>query len=173
MRRVANHFLAAAAAFSLAACATPEPMTGTPDDEKAVHELGPRYESAWNAGDATALAQLVAEDYTSVEPDGSVITGRAAFESVSKTEFEARKTAPPMSIKITTDLFRFVSSKAAVSGGKWTMTGVPAGAGPDKGSWLALSQKGADGQWRMANALGAAYVAPPPPPPAPAKGKTP
>jgi hypothetical protein len=55
-----------------------------------------------------------------------------------------------------------------MSSGKWTVTGVPPGGGPDKGSWLAVSEKGEDGVWRMASGLAAAFV---PPPPAPDSAK--
>jgi uncharacterized protein (TIGR02246 family) len=167
--------VSAFALVALAACAGgggAAPMQ-TAADSAAVREIGDKYEAAWNAGDAAALAALVTEDYQSVDPNGTVITGRAAMETLSKAEFEGMKANPvPVKIDIMPGTMTFPAPTIAVTSGTWTLTGIPAGMGPEKGSYLAVSTKGSDGTWRMQSGLAAAYVPPPAmPPAAPAAGK--
>jgi len=157
----------AVAALAVAACSTGggAPAMETAADSAGVRELATKYVAAWNATDAAAMSALATDDYHAAEPDGSVINGRAAFDSVMKAEFEGRKampaTTPPMMMELTPVKVVFVTATTAVSTGLWAVKGVPAGSGPDKGSYLVVSVKGADGVWRMRNGLGAAYVAPP------------
>jgi uncharacterized protein (TIGR02246 family) len=168
MRKIGKRVVLAALASTFAACAPGAPARETAADSTAIRALGDKFETAWNAGDAAAMAQMVTEDYTASESDGSAIAGRAAYEAMEKTAADARKGAG-MVIDIVPGAMAFLTPTTATSTGTWSLKGVPAGGGPDKGSYLVVSVKGADGQWRMRNALAAAFV---PPPPAPvAKGK--
>ena len=174
MRREMQTMLAVAA-MAVAACSTGggAPAMETAADSAGVRELATKYQTAWNTSDAALMASLATDDYHAAEPDGSVINGRAAFDSVMKVEFEGRKampaTTPPMTMELTPVKTVFTTATSAVSTGLWALKGMPAGAGPEKGSYLVVSVKGADGTWRMKNALGAAYVAPPAVPPAAVK----
>lgn len=147
-------------------------MVITGEDSTMVRELGKRYEAAWNARDGAAIAATVAEDYYGVEADGSEISGRAALETMARTELEAMK-AVPVTISITTGKTTWLNGTTAISNGTFALNGMPAGAGPEKGSYLIVAVKGSDNQWRVKSALAAPYIPPPPTPPAPpAPGKS-
>jgi uncharacterized protein (TIGR02246 family) len=133
-----------------AACA--QPTMGTPADDAAVREMGARYADAFNKGDAAALAGLVTEDFQAVSTDGTMTTGRAAFEDSEKKQAAAR-VGLPVKLVVTTTFVKWAGATHAAVGGTWTLAGVPAGMGADKGAWSSLAEKGADGQWRLSTAL--------------------
>jgi uncharacterized protein (TIGR02246 family) len=151
--------LALASVFAMAACAA-TPTAGTPDDETALRAMGAKFADAWNKGDVTTLVTMVTDDYEVVTPDGSSIKGRAAFEEMEKKGVTER-TGLPLKLTVNTSYVRFVGPSGASLGGTWTMAGVPAGMGADKGAWTSLAIKGADGQWRLATGLVAEYHPPP------------
>ena len=169
MFKSGTKWLSMITAVALSACAAAEapPAHETAADSAAVRELATKYQTAWNAGDAAAIGSLVTDNYFATESSGLAITGRAGVEAQEKTEIEARK-GMAMTLELTPGTTAFMSATTASSTGTWTLKGAPAGSGPDKGSYLVVSVKGADGQWRMQNALAAAYV---PPPAAPAAVK--
>lgn len=145
-----------------AACGTSSaPAVETAADSAAVTEIGTKFQAAYTAGDAAALGALVTDDYQEAHPDGSVVTGRAAYETAFKLEAEARKAVPGFALELTNVSTTFLSPTVASSTGTWVVKGVPAGSGPDKGSYLVVMKKGTDGQWRMQSGLAAPYVAPP------------
>jgi ketosteroid isomerase-like protein len=161
--------------LALAACAPPTPpTTGTPADETAIRAIGPAYADAWNKADVATLTGFSTDDYEAVQPDGKVIKGKAAVEEEAKTSAAARA-GLPLKLAVQTTILRWTSASTAAIGGTWTMEGVPAGMGADKGAWSGTVTKSADGKWRMVTGLVAEFVPPPPPPPAPkdakAKGK--
>jgi uncharacterized protein (TIGR02246 family) len=167
------HASALAGVLALAACAAPAPTTGTPEDETALRAMGARFADAWNKGDVTTLVSMVTDDYEAVAPDGTSIRGRAAFEEMEKKQVTER-TGLPLTLTVNTSYVRFAGANGASIGGTWTMAGIPAGMGADKGAWTSLAIKGADGQWQMATGLVAEYHAPPAmpmPPVEPGKGK--
>ena len=171
MRKAADSLVVLAAA-AIAACSAPQTAADpapTAADSAAVRTIGDAYEIAWAAGDASALGQLVTENYYGVEPDGTILNGRAAFEGYEKASADSRK-GSTMALDIAPGNITFVNSSTASSSGTWTLKGAPPGSGPDKGSYLAISVKGADGKWRMQSALAAAYVPPPAAPPTGGKG---
>lgn len=65
-------------ATSLAACGGSAPPAA---NKAAADELAATWVKAFNAGDATAVAALYAEDAHSMPPDGAAITGRSAIEA--------------------------------------------------------------------------------------------
>jgi hypothetical protein len=73
-----------------------------------------------------------------------------------------------LKLNIQTSYIHWVNANNASVGGTWTISGLPPGAGAEKGAWMTLSQKGTDGQWRIGSALVAEYHPPPAPPAAPA-----
>ena len=156
------------------ACAQ-APASGSAADEAAIRELGPKYADAFNKGDAAALGKLVTEDFQAVSPDGTMTSGRAAFEETEKKQAAAR-TGLPLKLAVETKFVKWAGATHAAIGGTWTMAGVPAGMGADKGAWSSVAEKGSDGQWRLSTALVANADAPPPAPvltptPAAPKGK--
>lgn len=155
-------------AVLLAACAGAEPAatTGTPEDEAAIRAQVTAYASAYSAKDAAALAAIATEDYVAVSADGSRISGRAAVQQMVAAEMAMMPADVSITVSATTDYLHWMSATHAVAGGTWSTTGAPAGSGPDRGSWISVFRKDADGQWRMSHGMSAPYM-PPPPAPAP------
>lgn len=152
------------------ACA--QPTAGSAADETALREMGPKYAEAFNKGDTAALAAMVTEDFQSVGTDGTMTSGRAAFEESEKKQ-AAQRVGLPLKLAVETKFVKWAGANHAAIGGTWTMAGVPAGMGADKGAWSSVAEKGADGQWRLSTALVADNPAPPAPAPTPEpiKGK--
>ena len=157
------------AVVAAAACAPPPPPAqGTPDDEVAIRGLAGKYAEAFNANDAAGMARLVSEDFERVDADGTHIRGRAAFQQIeAKSATDRQAAGLKLTLEAPTSYVKWMSATHAVSGGPWTMTGLPPGA-PAKGSWVAVLRKNPEGQWQITNSLAADFVAPPP---ADAKGK--
>ena len=150
---------AAAAAILSSACAAPAPppaaATGTPADETAIRAMTDRYLAAFNAGDAATLAALVTEDFHCVEPDGTHISGRAAFQQMFQADVAARQAAGlTLTLSATNDYVSWIDVNHAATGGTWTITGVPPGA-PSNGSWMGVAARNAAGEWQFKASLAA------------------
>lgn len=163
----------AAALFALvaaAACGSPAPPTqGTPDDEVAIRGLTSKYADAFNANDIPGLARLVAEDFECMVADGTHIKGRAAFQQFEANGARDRQAAGlKLTLEAPTTYVKWLTATHAVSGGPWSMSGLPA---PARGSWIAVLKKSAEGQWQITNSLVADFVPPPPAPETKGKGK--
>ena len=141
----------------IAGCMPAAPATGSAADEKAMNGVVTAYATAWNAGDAKALAATVAEDYRSVDMMGAHVEGRAGMEKAAEAQFAMRPAG--QTIAINTVYTKWFSGTAAASGGTWTVTG-PAGPLPNSGSWAATWTKVAS-QWLVATNLAAFAVAMP------------
>jgi uncharacterized protein (TIGR02246 family) len=161
MRRKVLHAGAAIAALALtAACAAPAPTTGTADDETAIRGLASKYAEAFNKGDVAGLSALITSDYEVVGPDGTVVKGKQAFEEMERKGV-AERAGMPLVLNVQTSYVRWMSGTSAAAGGTWTMQGVPAGMGADKGAWIGTFKKESDGQWRMSGGLVSEYHPPP------------
>jgi len=158
------HVLAIVGCLVVAGCAVP-PTAGTAADEAAIRSLATKYADAWNKGDAAALASLVTDDYEAVNPDGTVDKGRAGAEAREKAA-AAQRAGANLTLNVDTTFLKWSGASAAAAGGTWTIDGGAPGAGPTKGAWSSFLVKGADGRWKQATGLVAAFQ-PPPPPPAP------
>ena len=158
---------ALAGVLAMAACAQAPAATGTADDEAAIRANGDKFAAAWNKGDVAAISAMLTDDYHAVEADGTLIEGKAANEAREK-ESASQRAPLGLTLNIKTSYIHWVNANNASVGGTWTLAGLPPGAGAEKGSWTTLTQKGADGQWRIATALVAEYHPPPAPPAAPA-----
>jgi len=160
--------LAVLALVTAAACAPPPPPTqGTPDDEVAIRGLSGKYTDAFNANDVAGMARLVSEDFECVTADGTHLRGRAAFQQMEANSAKDRQAAGlKLTLAAPASYVKWMSATHAVSGGPWTMTGLPA---PATGSWMAVLRKSPEGQWQITNSLVADFVAPPP---ADVKGKS-
>lgn len=168
MRKRFLQACALAGVLTMAACARAQmpAATGTPEDEAAIRANGAKFAEAWNKGDVAAISAMIADNYHAVEPDGKMIEGKAANEAFEK-ESASQRAGLGLTLSIQTSYIHWVNANNASVGGTWTLSGLPPGAGADKGAWMTLTQKGADGQWRIGTALVAEYH-PPPAPPAPA-----
>jgi uncharacterized protein (TIGR02246 family) len=164
--------LSAVLCLAIAACAQPAPATqGTADDEVTIRGMAAKYAQAFNANDVPALAQMVSDDFESVGADGVHTKGRAAFQQMEEKSVQDRQAAGlRLTLSTATSYMRWVDPTHAVIGGTYSMAGLPLGA-PDKGAWIVVTKKDADGKWLMANSLVAEMAPPPPPPPPPHKGK--
>ena len=168
MRKRFLQACALASVLALAACARVQtPASGTAEDEAAIRANGGKFAAAWNKGDVAAISAMIADNYHAVEPDGRMIEGKAANEAFEK-ESAAQRAGLGLTLSIQTSYIHWVNANNASVGGTWSLSGLPPGAGADKGAWTTLTQKGTDGQWRIATALVAEYHPPPAPPAAPA-----
>jgi len=169
MRKRFLQACALAGILTMTACARAQtpPSTGTAEDEAAIRAIGGKYADAWNKGDVAAVSAMTADNFHSVGADGKLIEGKAANEA-SEKELASQRAGLGLKLSIQTSYIHWVNANNASVGGTWTLSGLPPGAGADKGSWMTLSQKGTDGQWRIATALVAEYHPPPAPPAAPA-----
>ncbi len=142
------------------ACAPPAPPAqGTPDDEVAIRGLASKYADAFNANDIPGLGRLVAEDFECMVADGTHIRGRAAFQQFEANGLKDRQAAGlKLTLEAPTTYVKWLTATHAVSGGPWSMSGLPA---PARGSWIAVLKKSADGQWQITNSLVADFVPPP------------
>ncbi len=171
MVRFVRAAVGAVAVVGVASCAGMNaPATaGSAEDEAAIRAQVTAYANAYTARDAAAVAAIATEDYESVGPDGSRVSGRAAVQDMLAAEMAMMPADMPMTVTATTDYLRWLSADAAVAGGTWSSTGAPAGMGPDRGAWMSVFRRDSDGQWRMSHGMSAPYM---PPPPAPAADTT-
>lgn len=167
MRQRFLQVCALAGVLAMAACASAPAATGTPEDEAAIRANGGKFAEAWNKGDVPAIQAMIADNYHAVEADGTLVEGKAANEAREK-ESASQRAPLGLKLSIQTSYIHWVDANNASVGGTWSLAGLPPGAGAEKGSWTALNQKGADGQWKIATALVAEYHPPPAPPAAPA-----
>lgn len=163
MVRLARVMIGAAGLVALAACMETEApaMSGTPEDEAAIRAQVTAYANAYTAKDAAALAAIATEDYESVGPDGTRMSGRAAVQEMVAAEMAMMPAELTITVTATTDYLRWLSADAAVAGGTWSSTGAPAGMGPERGAWMSVFRRDSDGQWRMSNGMSAPYMPPP------------
>ncbi len=169
MSRLAQAGASLMTAIALTACATaePMPMAGTAEDEAAIRAQVTAYAAAYTAKDAAALAAIATEDYEAVNGDGTKLNGRAAVQEMVAAEMAMMPADVTVTVSATTEYLRWMSATHAVAGGTWTATGAPPGSGPDRGAWISVFRKDADGQWRMSHGMSAPYMPPPAAPPAP------
>ena len=158
---------ALAGVLAMTACAQAPAATGTSEDEAAIRANGNKFAEAWNKGDVAAMTAMLADNYHAVEADGTLIEGKAKSEARER-ESASQRAGLGLTLNIQTSYIHWINANNASVGGTWTLAGLPPGAGADKGAWTALTQKGADGQWKIATALVAEYHPPPAPPAAPA-----
>jgi ketosteroid isomerase-like protein len=163
------------ATIAMYACTAPAPMSmpmqGTAEDEAALRGLAGKYSASFNTGDAAALAMMVSEDFENISADGAHTQGRAAFQQMEDMGVKDRAAAGMnLTLATTTGYLNWIDATHAVIGGTFMMSGLPPGA-PDKGAWIVVCEKAADGQWLMTNSLVAEMPPAPPAPPAPMGGE--
>jgi len=90
-----------------------------PEDWDAIRQSAEKYATAYNAGDAAAIAQLYAENAELVDSDGSSFQGRAAIEREYSAFFESH---PEATIRIAVDNVRSLAPGIIVEDGKTETT---------------------------------------------------
>lgn len=144
---------ALAAALATAACSpsAAAPSTGTPADEAQVRTLATAWSTAFSTHDTKPVAAVLADDYQDVTPMGVHTQGaKAMLDGMTKG---MAMMPPGVQMGATTTYVRFLSDKAAVAGGTYSMTGGMAGM-PSKGAWMGVAVK-QDSTWKMVASLGA------------------
>ena len=98
----------------------------TAADDKAIRDVAANYVTAFNKGDAKAVAAMFAPDADTVNAGGQKSTGSAEIEKSLTSDL-----AGPMkgaSLAVTVDSVRMVGTDTAVSNGGYTFVGLK---GPD------------------------------------------
>ncbi|MGO9463603.1 MAG: YybH family protein [Isosphaeraceae bacterium] len=85
-------------------------LTGRPEEEKAVRAVGETFTSAYNAGDAKAVAALFTEDAEMVDANGAGIKGRPTIQAFFEAMFRERKGAK---IEISLESLAFLGPEVA------------------------------------------------------------
>jgi uncharacterized protein (TIGR02246 family) len=88
----------------------PAARTGRSDDERAIRAVAETFRSAYNAGDAKAVAALYTEDAEIVDEFGERIKGRSNIDATFEALFQRRKGAK---IEVSTDAISFLAPDVA------------------------------------------------------------
>ena len=73
-------------------------VQGQGKTDPVLNKLAADYQAAYNAGDATKLASMYADDAIAMPPDEQMIKGRAAIEARLKSEMQKAKTTIKLSL---------------------------------------------------------------------------
>ncbi len=114
-----------------------------PATRAEVDDVLRRYERAYNANDAAALAAVYTEDGLFTAPDGTTVRGRTAL---------AEHWATQMGSGLVLQLESFeTDSRAGFAAGTWQLDGDPAqrDAPKHRGRFVVGLRRGPDGTWRM------------------------
>lgn len=154
MRSRISFLFASVAVLALAACSPPAaaPTTGTPADETAIRGLASAWATAFSTGDTKPVAAVLADDYEDFTPNGVHNKGPTMLLDQMTKDMANMPKDMKMTMGATTEYVRFLSDKAAVAGGSYTMTGGMPGM-PTKGAWMGVAVK-KDSTWKMASSLG-------------------
>ena len=115
-----------------------------PDAQVGVKEGGMAWAAAWNAGNASNIAVLYAEDAVLLPPGGMELQGRAAIEAFWQSQIDA---APGVKVKLETKELHNLG-EVAVEVGSYVNTG-PDGEHVGHGKYLVVWML-KDGTWQMA-----------------------
>jgi uncharacterized protein (TIGR02246 family) len=131
--------------FALALLVVPATARAQHDDhgKAALKEMTPRWQAAYNAGDAAALAALYAKDGVLLPPNSAPVDGRDAIEAFWSAALEEGATG-----ELTTKEM-YAMGEAAAEVGMWVLTAAD-GSHLDHGSYM-LIYKQVDGEWQIAN----------------------
>jgi len=131
--------------LALALLALPGTVFAQHDDhaKAALKEMTPSWQTAFNAGDAAAVATLYAQDGVLHPPNSAPVDGQANIEA-----FWAKGLENGGSIELTTDDM-YAMGDAAAETGMWVLTGAD-GSHADHGHYT-LIYKMVDGKWKIAS----------------------
>jgi uncharacterized protein (TIGR02246 family) len=114
-------------------------------DIAAIQKSAVAYETAFNMGDANAIAAMWTDMGESHEADGDVLVGRAEIEKAYAAHF---KDSPKGSIEVDIRSIRFPSRDTAIEEGLLRFT--PEGPGLPTSSLYTVSHVKEDGVWKLA-----------------------
>jgi uncharacterized protein (TIGR02246 family) len=134
---------APAPAKAAATAGAAAPSRGDAGDAKAIAALLASFTKAFNAGDATAAAATYAEDALTIEEKGERTEGRAAIRDRLAASFAEN---PGSTIAIKEDTLRFLSPDTALEVGRTTITPPGAGGVPEATRYTVVYIK-QDGRW--------------------------
>ncbi len=153
MRDHSYALLAASVALALAACSPPPAApTGTAADEQQIRGLADAYAKAFSTHDAKPVAAILADDYEDVTAQGLHEQGaKATLDQMTK---DMAMMPAGGTMTATTTYVKWISDKAAIAGGTYTMGGPSMPGMPSKGAWMGVAVK-KDSTWKMVSSLGA------------------
>jgi len=141
-------------ALIVVACASvteqPQPAAEPPsqaEDVAAIKAMPAKYEAAYNASDAAALAELHTEEAIRMPPNEPALVGKEAIQSWYQTRFDQftpQVTVSHEEVEVAGDW--------AFARGSYTSTQTPkAGGEPveDSGKFLTISKRQPDGSWKI------------------------
>jgi len=129
-RRIAMGLAALALAFPLPASA----QAATADLQAQLAKISQAWQSAYNAGDAAAIAALYAEDAKVMAPGAAAASGRAAIQALFAEDMKRG------SKNAITTVEAFGGGDYAVEVGGWVETGAD-GSHKDHGSYVTVYKK--------------------------------
>lgn len=136
-RRITVGLAALALAFPLPALA----QAGATDLRAQVRKVDQAWQTAYNAGDAAAVAALYLEDAKVMAPGRATVSGRAAIQAMFAEDI-ARGGKNALTL---VDVF--AGGDFAIEVGDWTATGT-GGAHLDHGTFLTVYKK-VGGDWKI------------------------
>jgi uncharacterized protein (TIGR02246 family) len=156
------------AVVACAACASPQPPqeTAASTDPTPINDIRSRFQAAYNAGDAAAVAALFADDAVSMPDHEPALEGKAAIEKRMQEVFA--QYSPSISI---TPGETEVHGDVAHEHGTYTIELTPKAGGTamkDNGKYLVILKREADGTWKIHHDIDNSSN-PPPGAPAPEK----
>lgn len=152
MRARSLSVVAGFAVLALSGCGgagTAAPATGTPADEQQIRGMASAYATAFTTRDVKPVAAILADDYEDVTPQGVHEQGAKAVTDQMAKDMPMMPAGMQMSA--TTTYIRWLSDKAAVAGGTYTMGNTGPGM-PTKGAWMGVVVK-KDSTWKMVASL--------------------
>ena len=154
MRSRSMSLFASLAVLAIAACSPPAaaPTTGTAADETAIRGLATAWSTAFSTHDTKPMAAVLADDYEDFQPAGIHTKGSKMMLDAMAKDMASMPKDMKMTMAATTEYVRFLSDKAAVAGGSYTMGGGMPGM-PTKGAWMGVAVK-KDSTWKMVSSLG-------------------
>jgi uncharacterized protein (TIGR02246 family) len=124
----------------------PQPAAVAADtpDAAALRKAGAAYATAFNSGDATAVAAFWTEDAEYFADDGTALKGRAAVAERFKALFAEKK---GLTLTVTATTVKLLGPSAALVDGTATLTEPKGGSSssPFESAWV----KAADGRWLL------------------------
>ncbi len=130
------------------------------DDAASIRRLvGHEWEAAWKAGDAAAVSEYYAEDAVLFPQNEYPIAGKSAIQSGYERIFAAFNVTGSSEVAELE-----VAGDWGFMRGSYTTCVAPKEGGRaaenDRGTWLWIVRRQADGSWKIARAMGASGPAP-------------
>ncbi len=97
--------------------------TCTPQDERTIRQLGPRFSVAWSDMNAESIALMFAEEGDMRHPDGTIERGREVIRD-DRRELFTRREYRGSTHPLTLNDIRCVGPDVALADGKWELRGV-------------------------------------------------